>query len=87
MTHTSKAGLIAALKEVGIPIPEEDKVEALRHRLRNWRTGPGWIIRLIRQPSVKPHTPIILLDKGSIYWLPNSRMASWEEHRNLQMTQ
>tara|TARA_Y100001963_G_C6755198_1_gene436437 strand:+ start:486 stop:860 length:375 start_codon:yes stop_codon:yes gene_type:complete len=75
-TRTSKAGIIAALKEVGIPIPEEDKIDALRHRLRNWRAGPGWIIRLIRQPSLKPHTPITLFEKGKTYWIPNSRMAS-----------
>ena len=75
-TRASKAGLIAALKEVGIPIPEEDKMDALRHRLRHWRGGPGWIIRLVRQPSVKPNTPIILFEKGKTYWIPNSRMAS-----------
>ena len=75
-TRASKAGLIAALKEVGIPIPEEDKMDALRHRLRHWRGGPGWIISLIRQPSVKPNTPIILFEKGKTYWIPNSRMAS-----------
>ena len=75
-TRASKAGLIAALKEVGIPIPDEDKIEGLRHRLRHWRAGPGWLVRLIRQPSVKPHTPLVLFEKGMPYWIPNSRMAT-----------
>ena len=75
-TRTATAGLIAALKEVGIPIPDEDKIEGLRHRLRHWRAGPGWLVRLIRQPSVKPHTPLVLFEKGMTYWIPNSRMAT-----------
>ena len=74
-TRATKAGLISALKESGIPIPDEDKMDVLRHRLRFWRAGPGWLVRLIRQPSLKPHTPIILFEKGMTYWIPNSRMA------------
>ena len=76
MTRTSKVGLIAALKEVGIPIPKDDRMENLRHRLRHWRPGHGWLIRLIRPPSVKAHTPLALLEKGLIYWIPNSRLAT-----------
>ena len=79
MTRTSKAGLIAALKEVGILIPDRAKdapMELLRHRLRYWRGGKGFLIRLIRPPSVKSDTPLILLEKGKTYWIPNSRLAT-----------
>jgi len=75
-THTSKAGLVSALKEVGIPIPKDSRMTSLRHRLRYWRPGKGWLMRLIHPPSRKPHTPATLLEVGTVYWMPNSRMAS-----------
>ena len=77
MTRASKAGLLAALKEAGITIPSESeqKMDNLRHRLRYWRPGKGFIIRLIRNPIIKQHTPASMLKQGQIYWIPNSRMA------------
>ncbi len=79
MTRTSKAGLISALKEVGIAVPDKAKeatIELLRHRLRYWRGGKGYLIRLVRPPSVKSNTPLSLFEKGKTYWIPNSRMAT-----------
>ena len=78
-TRSSKAGLIAALKQVGISIPANAKdatMELLRHRLRYWRSGKGFLIRLVRPPSIKANSPLVLLEKGKTYWIPNSRMAT-----------
>jgi len=48
----------------------------LRHRIRYWREGKGWLFRLARPQSRKINHPVNLLDDWqTVYWIPNSRMA------------
>ena len=37
----NKAAVAKALKEKGIPLPEEDSFDAMMHRLNTWETARG----------------------------------------------
>ena len=74
-TTSTKAGLIAALKEAKIGVSKNLTVTELKHRIRYWRPGHGFLLRLIKKPSRKATQPVALLEWGHTYWVPNSRMA------------
>ena len=73
----TKAQLSKELKKLGIPIPSSSKIADMEHRLKHWKTGPGFLARLLRVPSTKfeGHPITLLHDRSQLYWLPNSSMA------------
>ena len=73
----TKAELASKMKKAGIPIPPSAKVGEMQHRLRHWLGGDGFLVRLLRNPSMQhANHPITLLgDRSQLYWLPNSSMA------------
>ena len=73
---SSKAALTKECREQGIPVPLNATVDILRHRIRYWRGGKGWLFRLARPQARKTNHPVNLLDEwDKVYWVPNSRMA------------
>ena len=74
----SKAGLASSLKGKGIPLPVSGEASDMEHRLKHWKSGRGYMVRLHRNAGVrfKDH-PLSLLDapRKALYWLPDSEMA------------
>jgi hypothetical protein len=74
----SKAKLVAELKDKGIAVPEDATVADLQHRLKHYKPGMGYMVRVHRNagPKYKDH-PLSLLDapRKALYWLPSSEMA------------
>jgi len=72
----AKAALVQECREIGIPVPKGAKAEDIKHRLRHWRPGKGWLFRLVRPRSRKENHPVAMLEEwDKVYWVPNSRMA------------
>ena len=74
----SKAGLASSLKDKGIPLPVSGEASDMEHRLKHWKSGMGYMVRLHRNAGgrFKDH-PLSLLDspRKALYWLPDSEMA------------
>jgi len=76
LAKTSKASLAKACHEAGIPVPVGADADTLRHRLRYWWAGKGWLFRLARPANRKGSHPVGLLTEWeTVYWIPDSRMA------------
>jgi len=74
----SKAAIASALKEKGIPLPESGELSDMEHRLRHWKSGLGYMVRIHRNAGSKfAEHPLILLDspRKALYWLPDSKMT------------
>ena len=73
---SSKAALVKVCREQGIPVPLDATTKSLRHRIRYWWEGKGWLFRLVRPASRKMNHPVQFLEEwDKVYWVPNSRMA------------
>jgi len=72
---SEKSKLVLALKKKNIPLPENQTVVELRHRVETWRSANGWLVRLAKPASRKPDNPVMLLETKDTYWLPDSEMA------------
>ena len=74
----TKAAMASALKEKGIPLPESGEASDMEHRLKHWKSGMGYMVRLHRNAGgrFKDH-PLSLLDspRKALYWLPDSEMT------------
>jgi len=74
----TKAAMASALKDKGIPLPKSGEVSDMEHRLRHWKSGMGYMVRLHRNAGAryKDH-PLSLLDapRKALYWLPDSEMT------------
>lgn len=74
----TKAGMASALKEKGIPLPVSGEASDMEHRLRHWKSGMGYLVRLHRNAGAryKDH-PLSLLvaPRKALYWLPDSEMT------------
>jgi len=74
----SKASLATKLKDAGILLPESAKVSEMEHRLKHWKGGNGYLVRVHRNAGsrFKDH-PLALLDspRKALYWLPPSDMT------------
>ena len=80
----SKAALVLECREIGIPIPKNAKAEDIKHRLRHWRPGKGWLFRLARPASRKSNHPVnLMVDWNTVYWVPNSRMSKMIAESNI----
>ena len=73
----TKAQLVSRLKKEGITVPKSAKVADMKHRLTHWKSGEGYLVRLLRLPSSKweNHPVSLLNNKSELYWLPPSDMA------------
>ena len=78
MPKPSKASLVKDLKKANIDVPASAKIADMEHRLKHWKGGDGFLVRLLRKPNARhQNNPVVLLeDKTKMYWLPNSEMAS-----------
>ena len=72
---SQKAKLVSALKKKGIPIPENATIKDLEHRLEHWKSPIGWLLRLAKPSSRKPHHPVSLITTKETCWIPDSLMA------------
>tara|TARA_R100000458_G_C8235331_1_gene215845 strand:- start:470 stop:796 length:327 start_codon:yes stop_codon:yes gene_type:complete len=70
----SKASLKNKLREAGIPIPKNATLDELIHREKHWMSGDGHIMRRFRA-SRGVRDKANVLDKNTIYWVPNSEFA------------
>ena len=74
----SKANLASQLKDAGILLPESADVKEMEHRLKHWKAGNGYLVRVHRNAGrrFKGH-PLALLDspRKALYWLPPSDMT------------
>ena len=70
--------MASALKEKGIPLPESGEASDMEHRLRHWKSGMGYMIRIHRNAGGRyANHPLSLLDspRKALYWLPDSDMT------------
>tara|TARA_R110002012_G_scaffold317444_1_gene533795 strand:+ start:202 stop:495 length:294 start_codon:yes stop_codon:yes gene_type:complete len=62
------------LRKARIPIPKGASIKELEHRKRHWIAGDGFIMRRFRHSrGVRDEANI--LEKKTIYWVPNSKFA------------
>ena len=74
----TKAGMASALKEKGIALPESGEASDMEHRLRHWKSGMGYMVRLHRNAGARyKNHPLSLLvaPRKALYWLPDSEMT------------
>ena len=74
----SKAKLAAELKEKGISIPEDATVADMKHRLKHYKPGMGYMMRIHRNAGKRyADHPLSLLTapRKALYWLPASEMT------------
>ena len=74
----SKASLVTQLKEAGILVPEDADVPTMEHRLKFWKEGNGYMVRVYRNAGSRfVGHPLTLLDspRKALYWLPPSEMT------------
>ena len=69
----SKAALVRQLKERGLPVPKNAKVADLKHRLKHWKGGKGYLLRLAL--PVPNDSIASTLEYDKLYWVPNSEYA------------
>ena len=77
-TGPTKAGMASALKKKGIPLPESGEASDMEHRLRHWKSGMGYMVRIHRNAGGRyAEHPLSLLDspRKALYWLPDSDMT------------
>ena len=71
----SKAAVVKALKEKGIPLPEEDSYSALMHRLESWGEGKGYLFRRIKTRFFAKQNLPAEIPLGTVIFVPNSDFA------------
>ena len=74
----SKASLVTKLKEAGIKIPQDADIATMQHRLKYWKEGDGYMVRVHRNAGSRfVGHPLALLDspRKALYWLPPSEMT------------
>jgi len=74
----SKANLATQLKDAGILLPESADVKEMEHRLKHWKAGNGYLVRVHRNAGSRyVGHPLALLDspRKALYWLPPSDMT------------
>ena len=71
----SKAAVAKALKEKGIPLPEEDSFDAMMHRLNSWQKGMGYLFRRIKSRFYARQQLPAEIPFGTVVFVPNSDFA------------
>ena len=73
MAISKRANLLKRATSEGIPTFGNPNTTELQHRLDNWQSGPGWVVRRLYQKALPewagdiPHTKTL--------WLPNNSFA------------
>ena len=70
MAVNKRANLLKKAQNNGIPIFGNPSIQELQHRLDNWQSGPGWIVRRLHQKALPDWAGNIPI--GKTLWLPNS---------------
>lgn len=71
----SKAAVVKALNDKGIPLPKEDSFQALMHRLNTWGEGKGYLFRRIKSRFYAKQNLPTDIPFGSVIFVPNSQFA------------
>lgn len=71
----SKAAVAKALKDKGIPFPEEDSYSAMMHRLESWGEGKGYLFRRIKTRFYAQQNLPAEIPFGVVIFVPNSQFA------------
>tara|TARA_R100000742_G_C4273108_1_gene92569 strand:- start:1340 stop:1732 length:393 start_codon:yes stop_codon:yes gene_type:complete len=73
----TKASLVKKLKDADIPVPKGANIEVMKHRLKHYKSGVGYLVRphKLQSKKYKDHPMSLLTDKNGLYWLPASEMA------------
>ena len=68
----SKAQVAKALKNKGIPLPDEDSLDAMLHRLNTWDSPNGFLLRRMKTARYNNHNLPEFIDIGAVIWMPDS---------------
>lgn len=71
----SKASVAKALKDKGIPLPDEDTYDALMHRLNTWETSRGFLFRRIKSRFYAQQKLPLEIPFGTVIFVPASQFA------------
>lgn len=71
----SKAAIAKALKDKGIPLPNEDSYSAMMHRLNSWGDAKGYLFRRIKSRFYGKQNLPAEIPFGSVVWIPDSDFA------------
>ncbi len=71
----SKAAVAKALKEKGIPLPEEDTFDALMHRFNSWEAKRGYLFRRIKSRFYARQQLPVEIPIGTVIFVPASQFA------------
>tara|TARA_X000001382_G_scaffold128299_2_gene117694 strand:+ start:11497 stop:11808 length:312 start_codon:yes stop_codon:yes gene_type:complete len=68
----SKAQVAKALKNKGIPLPDEDSLGAMLHRFNTWDSPQGFLLRRIKTAHHHTHNLPESISIGAVIWMPDS---------------
>ena len=71
----SKAAVAKALKDKGIPLPEEDSYDAMMHRLNTWEASRGFLFRRIKTRFYAQQKLPADIPFGKVIFVPASQFA------------
>jgi hypothetical protein len=71
----NKAAVAKALKDKGIPLPEEDSFDAMMHRLNTWGEGKGYLFRRIKTRFYGRQNLPADIPFGVVVFIPDSDFA------------
>ena len=71
----NKAAVAKALKEKGLPLPEEDSFDAMMHRLNTWETSRGFLFRRIKSRFYASQELPVDIPFGTVVFVPASEFA------------
>jgi len=71
----SKGAVAKALKDKGIPLPEEDSFDAMMHRFNNWDCSLGFLFRRIKSRNFAQQNLPVKIPLGTVIFVPASEFA------------
>ncbi len=71
----SKSAVAKALKDKGLPLPEEDSFDAMMHRLNTWETSRGYLFRRIKSRFYASQKLPADIPFGTVVFVPASEFA------------
>tara|TARA_R110000737_G_scaffold143659_1_gene174165 strand:- start:460 stop:894 length:435 start_codon:yes stop_codon:yes gene_type:complete len=71
----SKGAVAKALKDKGIPLPEEDSFDAMMHRLNSWDAARGYLFRRIKSRFYSQQKLPVEIPMGVVVFVPASQFA------------
>lgn len=71
----SKAAVAKALKDKGLPLPEEDSYDAMMHRLNTWEASRGFLFRRIKTRFYGRQQLPVEIPLGTVIFVPASEFA------------